>query len=151
MDDPRPQLQAALKDAMKNKDNQRRDVIRFTQSAIKQVEIDTRKELSAEDVVAILQKEAKSRRESIQELESAGRADAAEEARQELAILEEFLPQQLSREEIEALARSAIEQTGASSPKEMGKVMGVLMPQVKGRADGTLVNQVVRGLLNESA
>lgn len=151
MDDPRPQLQAALKDAMKNKDNQRRDVIRFTQSAIKQVEIDTRKELSAEDVVAILQKEAKSRRESIQEMESAGRDESAEAARQELAILESFLPQQMSQEEIETLARAAIEQTGATSAKEMGKVMSVLMPQVKGQADGSLVNQVVRELLNNPA
>ena len=147
MDDPRPRLQEALKEAMRNKETMRRDVIRFTQSAIKQVEIDTRKELTAEDVVAILQKEAKSRRESIAELESAGRTHSAEEAQRELSILEEFLPQQLSREEITVLAQQAIADSGASSVKDMGKVMGKLMPQVKGRADGTLVNQVVRELL----
>jgi len=148
MEDPRPRLQEALKEAMRNKETMRRDVIRFTQSAIKQVEIDTRKELSPEEVITILQKEAKSRRESIDEMISAGRVEAAAEAQQELKILEEFLPQQLSREEITVLVQQAIAETGASSAKEMGKVMGKLMPLVKGRADGTLVNQVVRELLS---
>jgi uncharacterized protein len=148
MEDPRPKLNEALKEAMRNKDTIRRDVIRLTQSAIKQVEIDTRKELSAEDVVAILQKEAKSRRESIEEMAAAGRSEAAAEAERELKILEEYLPQQLSRDEITALAQQAIAETGAQSAQDMGKVMGKLMPQVKGRADGSLVNQVVRELLN---
>jgi uncharacterized protein YqeY len=147
MEDPRPKLQEALKDAMKNKDNVRRDVIRLTQSAIKQVEIDTRKELTPEDVVSILQKEVKTRRESIEEMIGAGRTESAAEAETELKILESFLPQMLTREEITALVQQAIAETGASSAKEMGKVMGKLMPQVKGRADGGLVNQVVRELL----
>jgi uncharacterized protein YqeY len=147
MEDPRPKLQEALKEAMKSKDNVRRDVIRLTQSAIKQVEIDTRKELTAEDVVSILQKEVKTRRESIDEMVGAGRAESAAEAEAELRILESFLPQMMSREEIERLVRQAIDETGASSAKEMGKVMGKLMPQVKGRADGGLVNQVVREML----
>ena len=90
MDDPRPRLQEALKEAMRNKETMRRDVIRFTQSAIKQVEIDTRKELTAEDVVAILQKEAKSRRESIDELASAGRSESAEEAHRNLPSSKNF-------------------------------------------------------------
>lgn len=151
MEDPRPKLQEALKEAMRNKDAMRRDVIRFTQSAIKQVEIDTRRTLAVEDVVAILQKEAKSRRESIDEMRSVGRAEAAAQAEQELKILEEFLPQQLSREEIVTVVQQAIDETGASSPQEMGKVMGKVMPQLKGRADGTLVNQVVRELLSHSS
>lgn len=148
MEDPRPKLQEALKEAMRNKDNVRRDVIRVTQSAIKQVEVDTRKTLTPEDVVSILQKEAKTRRESIDEMVAAGRAEAAAQAEAELKILEEFMPQQLSRDEIVALVRQAIAETGAQSAKEMGKVMGKLMPQVKGRADGNLVNQVVRELLS---
>ncbi|HLV33882.1 MAG TPA: GatB/YqeY domain-containing protein [Spirillospora sp.] len=148
MEDPRPKLNEALKEAMRNKDTIRRDVLRLTQSAIKQVEIDTRKELSAEDVVAILQKEVKSRRESIEEMVAAGRTEAAAAAERELKILEEYLPQQLSREEITALAQQVIAETGAQSAQDMGKVMGKLMPQVKGRADGSLVNQVVRELLN---
>ena len=147
MEDPVPKLQAALKEAMRNKDVVRRNVIRMALNAIKQVEIDTRKELGAEDVAAILQKEAKTRRESIDEMLKAGRDDLAEQGPPPLTMLEEFLPQQLSREEIEVLAQEAIKQTGAISLKEMGKVMGALMPKVKGQADGKLVNEVVRELL----
>lgn len=147
MEDPRPKLQEALKDAMKNKDAVRRDVIRLTQSAIKQVEIDTRKELTPEEVVSILQKEVKTRRETIDELKGAGRMEAAAEAEAELKIVESFLPVMMSREEITPLVKQAIAETGATNAKEMGKVMGKLMPQVKGRADGGLVNQIVRELL----
>lgn len=147
MEDPRPKLQDALKAAMKSHDNERRDVIRLARSAIKQVEVDSRKALSAEDVVAILQKEAKMRRESIEEMRNAGRADDAAQGEQELAILEEFLPRQMSREEIDKLAQQVIDEVGAVSTGDMGKVMGKLMSQVKGRADGNLVNQVVRELL----
>ena len=147
MEDPRPKMQEALKEAMRSKDNVRRDVIRLSQSAIKQAEVDTRKQLTAEDVVAILQKEAKMRHESLDEMRQAGRGDDAAHAEFELKILEEFLPQQMSREAIAALAQSIIDEVGAQSPQDMGKVMGKLMPQVRGRADGNLVNQVVRELL----
>jgi hypothetical protein len=147
MDDPRPKLQTALKEAMVNKDNVRRDVIRMTLNALKQVEVDTRQELSAEEAMNILQKEAKKRRESIDEAEKAGRTTLADQEKLELGILEEFLPKQLSRQEIESLAREAIAQTGAASANDMGKVMGALMPKVKGVADGKMVNQVVRELL----
>jgi len=147
MEDPRPKLQAALKEAMKNRDNDRRDVIRLAQSAIKQVEVDSRKDLSADEVVAILQKEAKMRRESIEEMRNAGRESDAVQGERELAILEEFLPRQMSREEIAALARQVIDDTGAEAASDMGKVMGKLMPQVRGGADGNIVNQVVRELL----
>jgi uncharacterized protein len=148
MDDPKVKLQAALKEAMINKDVTRRDVIRMLTSAIKQVEIDTRKDLTPEDSVAILQKEAKKRRESIDEAEKVGRTDLAEQEKIELAILEDFLPTQLSREQVTALVREAIAQTGVTSSKEMGKLMGVLMPKVKGLADGKMVNEVVRELLS---
>ncbi len=148
MDDPKAKLQAALKEAMTNKDNLRRDVIRMMMSAIKQVEIDTRKELNAEDVIGVLQKEAKKRRESIDEAEKVGRGAIAEQEKIELAILEAFLPRQLSREEITALVKEAIAQTGVTSAKEMGKLMGALMPRVKGLADGKLVNEIVRELLS---
>ncbi len=147
MDDPKASLQAALKAAMLNKDNGRRDVLRMTLSAIKQAEVDTRRELSAEDAVAVLQKEARTRREGIEEMERAGQAEAAVQARADLAILEEFLPRQLTRAEIEALAREAIAQTGAAGAQDMGRVMGALMPRVRGLADGGLVSQVVRELL----
>ncbi len=150
MDDPRPAMQAALKQAMIDKDTTRRDVLRLTISAFKQVEIDERRELSAEDAVTILQREIKKRRDSLDEAQKAGRADVAASETAELSIIEAFLPQQLSRDEIAALARDAIQQSGAVSAKDMGKVMGVLMPQVKGKADGKLVNEVVRDLLNNA-
>lgn len=147
MEDPRPKMQEALKDAIKNKDNRRRDVIRLAQSALKQVEVDTRKELSAEEVIATLQKEVKKLRESSAEKQQAGRADEAALDQEEIAILEEFLPRQLSREEIVALVQDAIAQSGATSAKEMGKVMGILTPKTKGLADGKLVNEIVREYL----
>jgi uncharacterized protein len=150
MNDPKGALNAALKEAMQTKNNQRRDVIRLLQSAVKQVEIDTRKELSAEDVMAILQKEAKKRRESIEEAEKVGRAEIAAAEKAELAVIEEFLPRQLSYDEVKAIAQEVVAQTGASSAKDMNKVMGPLMARVKGLADGKLVNQVVRDLLNGS-
>lgn len=133
---------------MASKDNARRDALRLVMSAIKQVEVDERKELSAEEIYTILQKEAKKRRESIDEMEKAGRTALAEQEKFELGILETFLPRQLEREEVAALARDAIAQTGAASAKDMGKVMAALMPKVKGLADGKLVNDVVRELLN---
>lgn len=147
MTDLKVALTAALKEAMTAKDNVRRDAIRFLQSAIKQVEIDTRKELSQEDMLSILQKELKKRKESLDELTKVGRAEEAAAAQNEISIIEAFLPKQLSREEIAALVNEAIAQTGVTSAKEMGKLMGALMPKVKGLADGKLVNDVVRELL----
>jgi hypothetical protein len=148
MDDPKGALNAALKAAMQAKDNARRDVIRLLQSAVKQVEIDTRKELSGEDVMAILQKEAKKRRESIDEAVKVGRAEIAESERAELAIIEEFLPRQLSYDEVKVIAQEVIAQVGATSSKDTPRIMGPLMARVKGIADGRMVNQVVKDLLN---
>ncbi len=148
MDDPRIAMQAALKDAMQHKDVMRRDVIRMAQNAVKQIEIDERRTLSAEEAVAVLQKEVKKRRESIEEARRAGRADIADEEAAQLLVLEAFLPQQMSREQIELLVREAIRETGAASAKDIGKLMGALMPKVRGLADGKLVNEVVRSMLN---
>lgn len=141
-------LNNAVKEAMKNKDVQRRDALRLLTSAVKQVEVDTRRELNDEEIVDILQKEVKKRRETIEELTRVGRDASAEQY--EVGLLEEFLPRQLSREEIEALVREAIATSGASSAKEMGKVMGLLTPQTKGRADGKLVSTIVREMLSTS-
>lgn len=138
-------LNTALKEAMKSKDKQRRDAIRLLTSAIKQVQIDERKDLSTDEEQNVLIKEAKKRRESIEELESAGR-DASEK-QYELDVITGFLPEQMSRDEIEAAAKAAIAETGAETVKDMGKVMGKLSMQVKGRADGKLVSTIVRELL----
>jgi uncharacterized protein YqeY len=147
MTEPREQLQAALKEAMINKDNMRRDVIRGLLSAVKQVEIDSQKTVNAEGTIDILQKEAKKRRESIDEATKVGRSEIADQEKLELAIIESFLPTQLSREEVKVIVQETIAQTGVTSPKEIGKLMGALMPKVKGLADGKLVNEVVRELL----
>jgi len=145
---PKEQLNAALREAMVNKDTVTRDVVRMALSAVKQVEVDQRKVLSDEEVLAVLQREAKTRRETIAEAENAGREETTNDEKTRLAILERFLPQQLSREQVEALAREAVAQSGATSAKDMGKVMAVLMPKVRGLADGKLVNDVVRELLS---
>ena len=147
MTDPKEQLQAALKEAMINKDAMRRDVIRGLLSAVKQVEIDSQKTLNAEDTVVILQKEAKKRRETIDEAIKVNRSEIADQENLELAIIETFLPAQLSRDEVKTIVQETIAQTGVTSPKEIGKLMGALMPKVKGLADGKLVNEVVRELL----
>lgn len=148
MADVKAELQAALKEAMVNKDQTRRDVIRMLLSAVKQVEVDSRKELSSDDVMGVLQKEAKKRRESIDEAERVGRTELASQEKLELNVLESFLPRQLSREEITAIVQETIAQTGVTSAKEKGKLMGALMPKVKGLADGKLVNEVVQALLS---
>jgi len=147
MTEPKEQLQAALKEAMINKDNVRRDVIRGLLSAVKQVEIDSQKTLNSEEIVSILQKEAKKRRESIDEALKVGRTEIADQEKIELAIIETFLPAQLSREQVATIVQETITQTGVTSQKEIGKLMGALMPKVKWQADGKLVNEVVRELL----
>jgi uncharacterized protein YqeY len=145
--EPKEQLQAALKEAMINKDNLRRDVIRGLLSAVKQIEIDSQKTLNSEDTVTVLQKEAKKRRESIDEAVKVGRSEIADQEKIELAIIETFLPAQMSREQVAVIVQETIAQTGVTSQKEIGKLMGALMPKVKGQADGKLVNEVVRELL----
>ncbi len=146
--DPKAELQAALKEAMKAKDNRRRDVIRYLQAEIKQMEIDQQKSLSSEEAMAVLQREAKKQREAVVENENIGRTEAAQAAHEELAIMETFLPRQLSKEEITAIVQEVIAEVGATSTGDMGKVMGPVMQRVKGVADGKLVNQVVREQLS---
>lgn len=143
---PKEQITADIKDAMRNKDNFRRDTLRSLSAAFKQAEVDQRKELTEEDALVILQKEAKRRQEAITDLEKAGR-DIDQEV-QEMELINSYLPQQLDRDSIKTLAQEAIAEVGAESVKEMGKIMSVLMPRLKGQADGKLVNEVVRELLS---
>ncbi|PJF35303.1 MAG: glutamyl-tRNA amidotransferase [Candidatus Thermofonsia Clade 1 bacterium] len=141
-------LQEDLKAAMKGGDIARRDAIRLIASAIKQEEIDAQKTLTEEEVIALLMREAKKRRDSIEEAQRLGRTETAAKEQFELSVIEAYLPQQLSREELEAEIRRAIEEVGAKSAKEMGNVMKVLMPRVKGRADGKLVNEMLKTILS---
>lgn len=134
-----------LKEAMKSGDAFRRDTLRLITAAFKQSEVDSRKELSEEDVLSILKKEAKRRQESIVDLEKAGR-DAGQE-KNELILIESYLPAQMDKAQIEAIAREVIAETGATSAKDTGNVMKALMPRLGGQADGKVVSQVVRELL----
>ncbi len=141
------QLTADMKDAMKNKEKDRLAVIRMVRGAIRQQEIDGQKELGEDDVIAVISKEVKMRRDSIEEFKKGGREDLVEKTQAEIDVLMPYLPAQLSEDEVRELVKAAVEQTGASTPKDMGKVMGVLMPKVKGRADGKMVNTIVKSFL----
>ena len=136
-----------MKEAMKSGDVLKRTTLRMALAAIKNREIDERAELDEPAVLALLQKEVKSRREAIVDAKSAGRDDLIEQAEAEIEILDAFLPKQLTEDEIRSLVQEAISETGAASMREMGNVMKALMPRVQGRADGKLVSGIVRELL----
>jgi uncharacterized protein YqeY len=141
------QLQSRLKDAMRAGDDLNKRTLRMAISAIRLAEIDKGSELDDNAVIAILQKEVKSRQESIEEAQQAGRPELADAAQQEIEVLKAFLPEQLSPEELEAMAKQVIVEVGATSMREMGAVMKVLVPRLEGRATGQQANQVVRKLL----
>ena len=135
---------------MKAQDAVKRDTLRLALSAVHNDEVAKRRELTDEETTAVLTKQAKMRREAIEAYVKGGREDLASKERAELAVIEGYLPQQLPREEIESLARAAIAETGASSPADQGKVMQKLMPQVRGKAEGKVVSEVVSALLRGS-
>lgn len=141
------QLNADLKDALKTGDEARKLTLRSVLAAVKQIEIDTRAALDDAAIHAVLQKEAKSRRESLADAQKANRADLAATAEAELKLIESYLPQMLTPEELEALVRAAVAEAGATDLKQLGAVMKLLTPRTKGRADGKVVNEVVRRLL----
>ena len=146
------QLTEDMKTAMKAKEEgkQRLAVIRMVRSAIRQQEIDGngKQALDDEGVIAIISKEVKMRKDSLEEFKKGDRQDLVAQTEAEIAVLMPYLPQQLSEEEIRTFVKEAVEKSGASSQKDMGKVRGLLMPKVKGRADGKLVNSIVREMLN---
>ncbi len=136
-----------LKQAMRQGDERRRSTLRLVMAAIKNAEIEKRRDLEEGELLAVIAREAKQRRESMAQFEQGGRQDLADREEAELQILLAYLPEQLSREDIEAQARQIIEQVGATSPAQMGQVMRQLMPLMRGKADGKLVSQVVKELL----
>ena len=140
-----------MKQAMKDKEagKLRLSVIRMVRANIKNVEIDRKQELTDDEVLDVVAKEVKMRRDAMEEFKKAARPDLVEGLEQELVILMDYLPEQLSEAAVRALVESAVAETQAVSPKEMGKVMAVLMPKVKGRADGKLINSIVREMLNQ--
>lgn len=148
------QLQENLKQSMLAKDSEKTSVLRMLLSALNYYEINkggAGYEATDEDVVSVIQKEVKQRRDSIKQFKNAGRQDLVEKETKELEILQKYLPQQMGEEEIRKLVKEAIAQTQASSLQDMGKVMGALMPKVKGKADGSLVSKIVKEELNSTS
>jgi len=141
------QIDQELKEAIRAKDERKLSTLRLLKTAIRRAEVEKMRELSEEEILAIIADEAKKRREAIEQFSQGGREDLALQEKEELAILEAYLPKPLSREEIEEMARQAIKEVGATSPRQMGQVMKILMPRVKGRADGALVSKIVQELL----
>ena len=138
-----------MKQAMRDKESGklRLSVIRMARANIKNIEIDEKRELNDDEVLAVLVKEVTMRQDSLEEFAKAGREELVEQAKQEIAILRKYLPEQLSDEELRALVEEAVAETGAAGPKDMGKVMAALMPKTRGRADGKRINTMVRELL----
>ena len=147
--DTKSKLNQALKTAMREGDQLGKSVLRMALAAIKNAEIDKRAELDDPGVLGILQKEVKSRRETIEGAEQAGRDDLIETAQSEIAILESFLPQPLTPDELAVLVKETIAEVGASSLREMGLVMKTLIPKVQGRADGKDVSLAVKQALSD--
>ncbi|MBC7249378.1 MAG: GatB/YqeY domain-containing protein [Anaerolineae bacterium] len=141
-------LQDDLKQALRDHDNVRKSAIRLALAAITNAEVEKRRELDDGEVLAILSREVKQRRESVEEFRKGGRADLVAQEEAELQVLMAYLPAQLSREEIADRARQVIAEVGATSPAQMGEVMRRLMPTLRGQAEGRVVSEVVRELLS---
>ena len=142
-------LMQDLKTAMKEKDTLRKLTITMLRAAIKQVEVDTREEMEDEAIIDIVAKQVKQKRAAIEEFKKGDRADLVEEAEAEIAVLAAYLPEQMSEDEIKALVEETISVVGATTMKDMGKVMGAMTPKTKGRADGKMISDIVKSLLSK--
>jgi len=144
------ELKDELRKSMLAKDELKTSVLRMLLSSLSYLEIQKGKdyEANSEDVLSIIQKEAKQRNDSIEQFKSAGRDELVKKEEQELELLKKYLPEQMNNEELEELVTKAISQTNASSMQDMGKVMGALMPMVKGKANGSVISKIVRERLS---
>lgn len=136
-----------MKIAMREKDTLRKNAIQMVRSAILQVEKDSKVTLDDDSIIDVIGKEVKKRRDSLSEFEKSGRQDLIDNLKTEIDVLMQYLPEQLSEEELENIVKQAIQDTGASSMKDIGKVMQAVMPSVKGRADGKIINQIIKKIL----
>ncbi|SDJ59988.1 GatB/YqeY domain-containing protein [Alkalibacterium thalassium] len=143
------ELNQEMKIAMKAKDKEKLSTIRMLKSALQTEQINKGEELTEEDELTVLSREKKQRVESLNEFKAAGRDDLVLKLEREIEIVDDYLPAQLSEEEVREIVQDTVKQTGASSMKDMGKVMGALMPKVKGKADGNLVSSIVKEELNK--
>ena len=144
-------MQSDITAAMRSGEALRRDTLRMAESAIYNAEKRDRREYSDDEVAAVIQREVKTRRESVDAFRKGGREDLASKEEAEITILAAYLPEQLSEAAIEALVREAVAATGAAGPRDMGKVMGAVSSKTRGRADGRLVSQVATRILAEAA
>lgn len=143
----REQLDADLKTAMKERDSETRDVLRYVISAFKYAEIDSKKELTGDDEIRLIRQQVKQRQDSIEQFKAGSREDLVENEQKQLAILERYLPQQMSDEELTAAVTSGIAEVGAEGPKDMGKVMGLLKQKTGDRVDGRRLSAAVKDAL----
>jgi uncharacterized protein YqeY len=138
-----------LKTALKASESLKVSVLRMAKAALKNRQIDKREELSEEDIISVILTLIKQRKESIEQFSKGGREDLAEKERQELSILQSYLPKQLNKEELDVIIIDTIKESSAEGIKDFGKVMRLIMPRVKGLVDGKVVNQRVKDLLEE--
>jgi uncharacterized protein YqeY len=141
------QLLEELKTAMKEKDTVKKNTVQMARAAILQVEKDNRITLDDDGIIDVIAKEVKKRRDVLPDYEKSGRQDLIDSLKAEIDVLLQYLPQQLSEEELEAIVRKAVQDTGAASAKDMGRIMQAVMPQVKGRADGKMINAMVKKII----
>lgn len=144
-------IEEDFRSSLKTGDKMKISVLRLLKSALKNKEIELRRALSEDDCLSVISAQIKQRRDSIEQYEKAGRSDLAEAERKEMEILLSYMPRQLSEEEIEGLIRETIKETGAKGLQDVGRVMKALMPKIKGMADGRIVNQKVREILEKVA
>ncbi len=142
------QLMQDLKEAMKEKDTIRKNTVTMIRSGILQFEKDNLTELDEEGVLDIIAKELKKRRDVLPEYEKSGRDDLIADIKREIEILLSYLPKQLTREELEVIVSDAIAEAGATSMRDIGKIMGIVMPKTKGRADGKMINEIAKEKLS---
>ncbi|MBR3571280.1 MAG: GatB/YqeY domain-containing protein [Mycoplasmataceae bacterium] len=133
-----------IKEAMKSQDKEKLAVLRMVKGAMQLEEINKKQELNDEDVIAVISKQIKTRKESIVEFEKGNRSDLIEKTQAEIKILEEYMPEQLSEEEVNKIIDEAIEQVNPQAPSDMGKIMGIITPKLKGRADMSSVSKIVK-------
>ena len=137
-----------LKSAMKDKDTVRKNTVQMVRAAVLQIEKDKKITLDDEGVLEVIAKQLKQRKDSLPDYEKSGRDDLIAELKAEIDVLMKYLPEQLTKEELEVIVKEAVAQTGASSMKDMGKIMAAVMPKTKGRADGKMINEIAKAMLS---
>lgn len=136
-----------FKTAIKDKDTVRKDAVQMVRSAVLQVEKDQKVTLDDDGIIEVIAKQIRQKKDVLPEYENSGRHDLIEKLKREIEILTQYLPEQLTEEQLEGIIKQAVQDTGARSAKDIGKVMQAVMPKIRGRADGRLVNQIVKRLL----